>query len=143
MSQNSTVNVDVKLGVNKFHVDEGNPHIILAANPDINGINILEPRYHGEVIERLDSGKTYVLALPTCEPSAVQNEYTGQWLDVMKIRAINICVDKKRNTKIAKIYGNCRLLGNNICVIFDYGKSAYGNPAFFDVKQLINYAKTW
>ena len=43
-----------------------------------------------------------MLALPTCEPSAVQNEYTGQWLDVMKVRAINICVDKKRNIKIAK-----------------------------------------
>ena len=36
MSQNATVNVEVKLGVNKFHVDEGHPHIILAANPDIN-----------------------------------------------------------------------------------------------------------
>ena len=113
------------------------------ANPDINGINILEPRYYGEVIERLDSGKTYVLALPTCEPSAVQNEYTGQWLDVMKVRAINICVDNKRNTKIAKIYGNCRLLGDNVCVIFDYNKSVYDNVAFFDVKQLVNYAKTW
>ena len=30
----STVNVDVKLGVNKFRVDETNPHIILVANPD-------------------------------------------------------------------------------------------------------------
>ncbi len=27
MSQNATVNVDIKLGVNKFHVDEGHPHI--------------------------------------------------------------------------------------------------------------------
>ena len=36
MSQNATVNVDIKLGVNKFHVDEGHPHIILAENPDIN-----------------------------------------------------------------------------------------------------------
>lgn len=36
MSQQNRVNVDVKLGVNKFHVDEGHPHIILAANPDIN-----------------------------------------------------------------------------------------------------------
>lgn len=34
MSQENRVNVDVKLGVNKFHVDEGHPHIILAANPD-------------------------------------------------------------------------------------------------------------
>lgn len=25
MSQNATVNVDIKLGVNKFHVDEGHP----------------------------------------------------------------------------------------------------------------------
>ena len=32
MSQNATVNVDIKLGVNKFHVDEGHPHIIMAAN---------------------------------------------------------------------------------------------------------------
>ncbi|HCJ7746260.1 TPA: ferredoxin family protein, partial [Citrobacter freundii] len=29
MSQDNTVNVDVKLGVNKFNVDEGHPHIIL------------------------------------------------------------------------------------------------------------------
>ncbi|EIQ0373715.1 ferredoxin family protein [Escherichia coli] len=40
MSQNATVNVDIKLGVNKFHVDEGHPHIILAANPDIDAGNI-------------------------------------------------------------------------------------------------------
>lgn len=26
MSQDNTVNVDVKLGVNKFNVDEGHPH---------------------------------------------------------------------------------------------------------------------
>lgn len=29
----SAVNVDVKLGVNKFHVDEGNPHIIVMEKP--------------------------------------------------------------------------------------------------------------
>ncbi|MGS4664921.1 ferredoxin family protein [Citrobacter farmeri] len=34
MSQENRVNVNVKLGVNKFHVDEGHPHIILTANPD-------------------------------------------------------------------------------------------------------------
>ena len=28
------VNVDVKLGVNKFNVDEGNPHIVLASDID-------------------------------------------------------------------------------------------------------------
>jgi ferredoxin like protein len=31
----NTVNVDVKLGVNKFHVDEDNAHIVLKANPDM------------------------------------------------------------------------------------------------------------
>jgi ferredoxin like protein len=30
----STVNVDVKLGIDKFFVDEGNAHIILKDNPD-------------------------------------------------------------------------------------------------------------
>ncbi|PST66438.1 ferredoxin [Shewanella algae] len=33
---NEPVNVDVKLGVNKFYVDEGHPHIELVENPDIN-----------------------------------------------------------------------------------------------------------
>ena len=36
MNQDNTVNVDVKLGVNKFNVDEGHPHIILAEHPDLN-----------------------------------------------------------------------------------------------------------
>jgi ferredoxin like protein len=30
----SALNVDVKLGVNKFRVDEENPHIVLVDNPD-------------------------------------------------------------------------------------------------------------
>ena len=34
MSNENTVNVDVKLGINKFRVDEGHPHIILMENPD-------------------------------------------------------------------------------------------------------------
>lgn len=29
------VNVDVKLGINKFHVDEGHPHIIIREHPDM------------------------------------------------------------------------------------------------------------
>lgn len=35
MSSDNKVNVDVKLGVNKFHVDEGHPHIILRSSPDM------------------------------------------------------------------------------------------------------------
>ena len=30
----TTVNVDEKLAVDKFNVDEGNPHIVLVGNPD-------------------------------------------------------------------------------------------------------------
>ena len=37
----STVNVDVKLGVNKFHVDEENPHIVLRQNPDLKAYKLL------------------------------------------------------------------------------------------------------
>lgn len=32
----STLNVDEKLGLNKFYVDEENAHIVLKANPDKN-----------------------------------------------------------------------------------------------------------
>lgn len=31
----NTVNVDVKLGINKFHVDEGRAHIELRPSPDM------------------------------------------------------------------------------------------------------------
>ena len=37
----STVNVDVKLGVNKFHVDEENPHIVLRQNPNLKEYRLL------------------------------------------------------------------------------------------------------
>lgn len=35
MSSENPVNVDVKLGINKFHVNEGHPHIILVDNPNM------------------------------------------------------------------------------------------------------------
>jgi len=31
----NTVNIDAKLGVNKFHVDEDNAHIVVKVNPDM------------------------------------------------------------------------------------------------------------
>lgn len=41
MSSDNKVNVDVKLGVNKFYVDEGHPHIILRSSPDMQEFNKL------------------------------------------------------------------------------------------------------
>lgn len=37
----SPVNVDVKLGVNKFNVDEDSPHIILKTDPDKQALEVL------------------------------------------------------------------------------------------------------
>ncbi|WP_395489594.1 ferredoxin-like protein FixX [Cedecea davisae] len=37
----SSVNVDLKLGVNKFNVDEENPHIILKKDPDKHALERL------------------------------------------------------------------------------------------------------
>lgn len=37
----SPVNVDVKLGINKFNVDEENPHIIVKAQPDMQVLDTL------------------------------------------------------------------------------------------------------
>lgn len=36
MSNENSVNVDVKLGINKFHVNEGHPHIILVDKPNMD-----------------------------------------------------------------------------------------------------------
>ncbi|EAB8039766.1 ferredoxin family protein [Salmonella enterica subsp. enterica serovar Enteritidis] len=41
MSSDNKVNVDVKLGVNKFYVYEGHPHIILRSSPDMQEFNKL------------------------------------------------------------------------------------------------------
>lgn len=35
------VNVDVKLGINKFNVDEDNPHIIVKSQPDMQVMELL------------------------------------------------------------------------------------------------------
>lgn len=37
----SPVNVDVKLGINKFNVDEENPHIIIKQQPDMQVLDTL------------------------------------------------------------------------------------------------------
>lgn len=37
----TSVNVDVKLGVNKFNVDEAHPHIVIRAQPDSDVLDIL------------------------------------------------------------------------------------------------------
>ena len=59
MSQNATVNVDIKLGVNKFHVDEGHPHIILAANPDINEFRKLMKACPAGLYKQDDAGNIH------------------------------------------------------------------------------------
>lgn len=63
MSQNATVNVDIKLGVNKFHVDEGHPHIILAANPDINEFRKLMKACPAGLYKQVTPA-TFILILP-------------------------------------------------------------------------------
>lgn len=59
MSQNATVNVDIKLGVDKFHVDEGHPHIILAANPDINEFRKLMKACPAGLYKQDDAGNIH------------------------------------------------------------------------------------
>ncbi|MBE8421291.1 ferredoxin family protein [Leptospira interrogans serovar Pomona] len=41
MRSDNKVNVDVKLGVNNFYVDEGHPHISLCSSPDMQEFNKL------------------------------------------------------------------------------------------------------
>ncbi len=50
------VNVDVKLGVNKFFVDESEAHIELIANPDINEFKKLEIACPAGLYKRDENG---------------------------------------------------------------------------------------
>lgn len=50
------VNVDVKLGIDKFFVDEENAHIVLKPNPDPEIFALLERACPANLYKRDDSG---------------------------------------------------------------------------------------
>lgn len=50
------VNVDAKLSVNKYFVDENHPHIVLAANPDPEIFALLEKACPASLYKRDASG---------------------------------------------------------------------------------------
>lgn len=52
----STVNVDAKLSVNKFHVDEDNAHIVLKDNPDADEFLKLVKACPAGLYRRTDDG---------------------------------------------------------------------------------------
>ena len=52
----SPVNVDVKLGVNKFNVDEENPHIILKTAPDKHALDVVMKACPAGLYKRQDDG---------------------------------------------------------------------------------------
>lgn len=53
------VNVDVKLGINKFFVDEGNPHIELVENPDLAEFAKLEAACPAGLYKRDENGNIH------------------------------------------------------------------------------------
>jgi ferredoxin like protein len=53
------VNVDVKLGVNKFFVNEGNPHIELVDNPDSGEFEKLMAACPAGLYKRGDNGAIF------------------------------------------------------------------------------------
>ena len=52
----SPVNVDIKLGVNKFNVDEENPHIILKTDPDKQVLEVLVKACPAGLYKKQDDG---------------------------------------------------------------------------------------
>lgn len=52
----SPVNVDVKLGVNKFNVDEDSPHIILKTDPDKQALAVLIKACPAGLYKKQDDG---------------------------------------------------------------------------------------
>ncbi|EBA1888937.1 ferredoxin family protein [Salmonella enterica] len=59
MSSDNIVNVDVKLGVNKFYVDEGHPHIILRAHPDMQEFSKLMKACPARLYKQDDAGNIH------------------------------------------------------------------------------------
>ncbi len=59
MSSDNIVNVDVKLGVNKFYVDEGHPHIILRAHPDMQEFSKLMKACPAGLYKQDDAGNIH------------------------------------------------------------------------------------
>ncbi|VEA78952.1 ferredoxin like protein FixX [Salmonella enterica subsp. arizonae] len=52
----SPVNVDIKLGVNKFNVDENNPHIVLKTEPDKQALEVLIKACPAGLYKKQDDG---------------------------------------------------------------------------------------
>ena len=50
------VNVDVKLGINKFNVDEENPHIIVKSQPDMQTLLLLTKACPAGLYKKQDDG---------------------------------------------------------------------------------------
>ncbi|STL45681.1 ferredoxin-like protein [Escherichia coli] len=53
----SPVNVDVKLGVNKFNVDEEHPHIVVKADADKQALELLVKACPAGLYKKQDDGK--------------------------------------------------------------------------------------
>lgn len=72
----SPVNVDVKLGVNKFNVDEDSPHIILKTDPDKQALEVLIKACPAGLYKKQDDGSVRFdyagcLECGTCGSSAL------------------------------------------------------------------------
>ena len=52
----SPVNVDVKLGVNKFNVDEEHPHIVVKADADKQALELLVKACPAGLYKKQDDG---------------------------------------------------------------------------------------
>lgn len=57
----SPVNVDVKLGVNKFNVDEDSPHIILKTDPDKQALEVLIKACPAGLYKKQDDGSVRLI----------------------------------------------------------------------------------
>ncbi len=68
----SPVNVDVKLGVNKFNVDEDSPHIILKTDPDKQALEVLVKACPAGLYKKQDDGSVVLIT-----PGAWSAEHAG------------------------------------------------------------------
>ncbi|EFN9297108.1 ferredoxin family protein [Escherichia coli] len=73
----SPVNVDVKLGVNKFNVDEEHPHIVVKADADKQVLELLVKACPAGLYKKQDDGSVRFDYAGCLECGSVRFDYAG------------------------------------------------------------------
>ena len=87
-------------------------------------------------MDAIQTGATYIIASYKNEPAMAFNNHMQAYIDIMTVRAVKIFVDPKLNIRVAKVFGKCALLGNNVSFQYNMSTDYRDNTCqLFDIKD--------